>query len=642
MFSGVGPSAASVGVLAGNPLPILGTKSGRDSANERLGKVLRELEPGVPSSFFEFCDRHLLNAVSYYFVEMAIKDDDKASRQIMWEISKGMWEVAADTRQNVQRANDKLDEILARLKPARSEAEIEQDLRPRLAEQIRLQLERERDADPAGEARRLADIAITAIRSMDLTGESQRIKEVDLVLQQLHRQAAAHRAAANTHDEAATEAELKAAQWAFLVGRNSMAQTTVASLLERRPNHFEALILAHKLCSRRGDGNGMEYFADRMCRVSTSSPQKLCSVRFRVMSEVMSGRPAVAIQTATRALTDFGEEADSLMYAHLLHELAVAHMELAVEYERTDGFVGPGDSATARSEFAKAEKALLKAVTIAGQHGAIKLQQYCCTNLASVYSGCGQPDRALAYATHGLELAQSRDAPADELASAYARLATVYSDSGNLPAAETNIRMAIPLIEKCDDQPKLVVALYNLSSILARSGLTVARIAVLERVACLTDKAGGNMRLRVLRSLGLAYLDQGQLNDAERTFRSFLAASQVHGSMLDSTVAYEDLAWVSELKGDDSAAEDLYRHALELSSNSMLDHEARQTELLAKLLARQGRNEESAECMARAAQIRLAQPPRLPAVNGGATSPPSTCLAQPGDAPRIVETQSEE
>ncbi len=118
MFIGDGgaqpPSAAD---LHANPLTVMTEQTRRDEASRKLAQMLREYAKGKPllskvsDSFFSHCEEQLFDAVSYFYVEIAIKGDDKARSQIMYEIASGMWTQLGELRETVDQQSAAIDRI---------------------------------------------------------------------------------------------------------------------------------------------------------------------------------------------------------------------------------------------------------------------------------------------------------------------------------------------------------------------------------------------------------------------------------------------------------------------------------------------------------------------------------------------------
>ncbi len=95
--------------LSGNPLPALTSNEKAIEAGHQLVKALREhaktkpLLSKVPENFYDHCAEHLVCAMSYFYVEIAIKDDEKACKQIMYRIAQDSWVLMSQMNEGIER-----------------------------------------------------------------------------------------------------------------------------------------------------------------------------------------------------------------------------------------------------------------------------------------------------------------------------------------------------------------------------------------------------------------------------------------------------------------------------------------------------------------------------------------------------------
>lgn len=150
-----------------------------------------------------------------------------------------------DQGQKLDTHTDLLNQILSHVKPHPSREEIEREIRPRLEQEIEAKLRREQSSpgveDLQAQAKRLADIAITALNTKGFAERAAEVGGAAAVLEGLQKQAAAHESAARHHIDASIEIWRKTAEWAYLVGEIETAAESLRKILALRPNDAGAL-----------------------------------------------------------------------------------------------------------------------------------------------------------------------------------------------------------------------------------------------------------------------------------------------------------------------------------------------------------------------------------------------------------------
>lgn len=132
--------------LSGNPLPAVTNKEQLYKAGTHVINVLREHAQTktylsqVPECLYSFCADHLIQSMTYFYVEIAIKHDEKACKQIMYRIAQDSWVLMHRIENHIKLTEVKTEKIKRKLEAGFSQDQLAhsetQDLLRSLSEKL--------------------------------------------------------------------------------------------------------------------------------------------------------------------------------------------------------------------------------------------------------------------------------------------------------------------------------------------------------------------------------------------------------------------------------------------------------------------------------------------------------------------------
>lgn len=285
--------------LSGDPLPAMKPERLAPAcaaiARELRAMLQTSLDPrgDVPQSFDVFVAARLPGALAYYYAEVVIKPkDEKACRQVMWEIAQATDvkidamlelmrrveekidrrhdEAAADRQVKHDETGDMLREILSRLPrgpmseadKAALRAEVERELTPLIEARLRREMQSASVSEaPDVAARRIVADLLSRLSDSEFIEAIRRggggpeavATSFDREAMESARQAEAHLRAAQAHIDGVVEASIKAYEWHTIAGNVQAAADSLDNALRLRRTDVWVLIYRARAALALGD-----------------------------------------------------------------------------------------------------------------------------------------------------------------------------------------------------------------------------------------------------------------------------------------------------------------------------------------------------------------------------------------------------
>lgn len=176
----------------------------------------------------------------------------------------------------------------------------------------------------------------------------------------------------------------------------------------------------------------------------------------------------------------------------------------------------------------------------------------------------GENTLALRYLQEEIEILRDLELP-DQTLSAYANLANVLQDMGDLDQAEVLYREALEISKGPDDRSTQAIILSNLGSLATkRSALDEAEALFREALSILEETADRSLLARAYVNLATIKENRGELDDAEAIFRQALEYFVELGDKHSASGVMNNLASVQMSRGDNQSAEVWLRESLDI------------------------------------------------------------------------------
>ncbi|MCC6969605.1 MAG: tetratricopeptide repeat protein, partial [Phycisphaerales bacterium] len=356
--------------------------------------------------------------------------------------------VLADHGKKLDSNTDLLNQILSHVKHHPSREEIEREIRPRLEQEIEAKLRREQTSpgveDLQAQAKRLADIAITALNTKGFAERAAEVGGAVAVLEGLQKQAAAHETAARHHIDASIGIWRKTAEWAYLVGEIETAAESLRRIVAVRPNDFESL---RRLGWIQHDHGQIEDALKTYSLAKDAATNDL--QRARVLGNI-----ALVLETRGK-----------LSEAIELHQDALElHTELFEEAGMARDYGNLGVIEQTRGNLNAAEEYHQKSLAIEeklGHQEGIAIQY---GNLGAIERTRGNLDAAEEYLKKSLAIDEKLGRQ-EGMAATYGNLGVIERSRGNLDAADEYLKKSLSINEKLGLQEGMAIQYGNLGVI---------------------------------------------------------------------------------------------------------------------------------------------------------------------------------
>lgn len=417
--------------------------------------------------------------------------------------------VLHDHGQKLDTHTDFLNQILSHVKHHPSREEIEREIRPRLEQEIEAKLRRERSSpgveDLQAQAKRLADIAITALNTKGFAERAAEVGGAAAVLEGLQKQAAAHESAARHHIDASIEIWRKTAEWAYLVGEIDTATDSLRKILSLRPNDSDATNRLGHVMKLRGN---LDEAKRLYARVGELAPDD-------TWRAVSSGN--LGLIEKTRGNLDAAEE-------YFKKALAIDE-KVGLQEGVATGYSALGSIEVTRGNLDTAEEYFKKSLAINEKLGRPEGMAYQYGNLGNIERTRGNLDAAEKYLKKSLSINEELGS-LEGMANRYGNLGLIERTRGNLDTAE-------------DDHQK---ALDIFTQLNAKAGMA-----------------------NEYHNLGQVQLAKGKLGEAERLFRKALDIEQPLGRKEETANHYLGIGAVFLATNRIDEAEDMLNKALAIN-----------------------------------------------------------------------------
>lgn len=348
---------------------------------------------------------------------------------------------------------DLLNQILASVKPHPSREEIEREIRPRLEREIEAKLRREQSSpgveDLPSQAKRLADIAITALNSKGFVERAAEVGGTLAVLEGLQKQAAQHEAAALHHIEASVAIWSKSAEWAYLTGEIDTAADALRKILSLRPDDLGSMSLLARIMRLRGNLREAQKLCRRVCDLAADESARGALLNNLGLVELDQRKYGTAEMRFKESLAIAEKNNDSKGIASVCANLGVLHHT--------------------RGNLASAEQCWRRSLKICEDIGDNDGVDCSCGNLGLLKLESGDIDSAEAYLSRALERSTSTADPQNH-ASAFASMGLLEMGRRHFEAAIAFFHKALAISEQLGDIQTTIRCHVLLAKIALRLG----------------------------------------------------------------------------------------------------------------------------------------------------------------------------
>ncbi|MCC6971697.1 MAG: tetratricopeptide repeat protein, partial [Phycisphaerales bacterium] len=368
---------------------------------------------------------------------------------------------------------DLLNQILSHLKHHPSREEIEREIRPRLEQEIEAKLRREQSSpgveDLQAQAKRLADIAITALNTKGFAERAAEVGGAAAVLEGLQKQAAAHESAARHHIDASIEIWRKIAEWAYLVGEIDTAAESLRKILALRPNDLGATNRLGHVMKLRGNLDEAKRLYTRVGELASDDARRAVSLGNLGLIEQTRGNLDAAAEYHKKSLAI---------------EEKLGHPEgMAAQYGNL------GNVERTRGNLDAAEEYLKKSLAIDEKLGRQEGMANQYGNLGLIEKTRGNLDAAEQYHKRALAIDEKLGRQ-EGMANQYGNLGVIEQTRGNLDAAEEYLKKSLAIDEKLGRQEGMAATYGNLGVIERARGNLDAAEEYLKKSLTINEKLG--------------------------------------------------------------------------------------------------------------------------------------------------------
>ncbi|MEO1585045.1 MAG: tetratricopeptide repeat protein [Planctomycetota bacterium] len=479
--------------LHANPLAVTTEQTRRDEASRKLAQMLREYANGkpllskVPDSFFSHCEEQLFDAVSYFYVEIAIKSDDKARSQIMYEIASGMWTQLGELRETADQQSAAIDRIESQV---RRSADREHTLTQTNATLAGLVADRQARIDELEDAyRRLAQERLREGRTADEIIAELKGTSYDELIEALETESVDAAKEARQAIERAVGLCRAVVVLAFPRGEIQRAEEQLRALLTLAPDDLDAITRMGHLLMLRGDLAGAsERYTHVLKRSQTKGGQAAALGNLGVI-ELTRGNLDAAERYQSRSLALMKELGHKEGMANNLGNLGVIERmrgnldaaadyherSLAIEQElgRKEGIATDlgnlGLIELTRGNLNAAERYHSRSLALMKELGQKEGMANSLGNLGVIERMRGNLDAAADYHERSLAIEKELNRKGG-IASDLGNLGLVEFMRGNLDAAEDYYNRSLLINEELGRKEGMANQLANLGSIAKKCG----------------------------------------------------------------------------------------------------------------------------------------------------------------------------